>query len=726
MVHSRFTIDDLWRLIVFACLAAIATPGLTHDVRTAPLLTRGLLPHSIAADSPHIQKRSRRRSDSRFTIHDSSVLSGDYDYYVMLGAAPNGGFEARRRMGFAHFDGPTANGAWFKRRSGAPLFAITKVNVTGDNITVSLDNGAEIRGTLKGDNFEGRTYRDGKPVDRIWLGKRSGPIVWESNYALWPGESSRPSFQITVDPAMPMTARDGTVLMNYVARPVGAGPFGVVLERTPYLRMDKANGEFWASRGFIYVKQDQRGRGGSGGALDVNAMQEQDGYDAVEWAAKLPGSNGKVGVIGGSNPGLNAWYAAIAAPPHLATIAPTVATADPLRIMPYIDMVFSPTVVPWLCLTQVKDKMSDISNVKDSEAFAHLPVITASESAGCGRPQYWNDWFDHQKDDAYWQALSIERHLDRVKVPVLGIAGWHDDARGTIRNYEIMSHLPGAPPYHVVMDASAHKGIDYVNGYFGPQARIDRRELQLRWFDHYLKGIDNGVDKEPPLDIFVIGDNTWRKEREWPLARTVWTNFYLRQNGKLETTVPGNEPPDEYTYDPGNPTPFLVNSRELELSLNEDYRTVDAERKDLLIYTTAPLAKDTEITGPMSAELWAATSGKDTDWNVMVQHVYPDGRAERIQDGVMRARFREGFDRPSALKPGQIYKYDIDLWFTSRVIPAGHRLRVVVASAAFPKYDRNLNTGGDNERDTRYIMVRQRILHDRAHPSFVRLPIIPR
>src|SRR5690349_19834765 len=225
MVHSRFTIDDLWRLIVFAFLAAIATPGLTHNVRTAPLLTRGLLPHSIAADSPHTQRRSRRRSDSRFTIHDSSVLSGDYDYYVMLGAAPNGGFEARRRMGFAHFDGPTANGAWFKRRSGAPLYTITKVTVTGAQITMSLENGAEIEGLIKGDGIEGRIFRDGKPIDRIWLLKRTNPIIWEPNYALWPGESSRPTFQVTVDPAVPMTARDGTTLMNYVARPVGAGPF---------------------------------------------------------------------------------------------------------------------------------------------------------------------------------------------------------------------------------------------------------------------------------------------------------------------------------------------------------------------------------------------------------------------------------------------------------------------------------------------------------------------
>jgi len=653
-------------------------------------------------------------------------LAGDFDYYVMLGAAPNGGFEARRRMGVAHFDGPSADGAWLKRRSGAAMNSIAKVSLTGDDVGISLGGTQEIRGVAKGDTISGQMYRRGKPVDRVWLVKRSSPPVWEPNYDLWPGDVSQPTFQIAVDPAVPMTARDHITLMNYVARPVGPGPFGVVLERTPYLRTDKANGEFWASRGYIYVKQDVRGRGGSDGVLDMNAMQEEDGYDAVEWAAALPGSNGKVGMIGRSNPGLYAWYAAIAQPPHLATIAPAVATADPLRIVPYIDMVFSPTIVPWLCLTGVKETMSDISNVNEVEAFNHLPVIEAAEKAGCPRPQFWNDWFDHENDDAYWRRLSIERRLDRVKVPVLGIAGWHDDARGTIRNYTVMSRLPNAPAHHVVMDPGAHKGIDYVNGDFGPQGRIDHRALQLRWFDHYLKGLDNGVDRQAPLDLFIIGDNTWRKEREWPLARTVWTDFYLRQNGGLDTAAPGNEPPDEYTYDPGHPTPYLVDARELELSLNEDYRTVHAERKDMLTYTTAALAKDTEMTGPMTATLWAVTDAKDTDWNVMILHVYPDGRVERIQDGVMRARFRDGFDKPSLVEAGKAYKYDIDLWFTSRVIPTGHRLRVTVASAGFPKYDRNLNTGGDNERDTKYVVARQRILHDSAHPSLVRLPLIAR
>jgi hypothetical protein len=655
-----------------------------------------------------------------------SRLAGDWDFERTLGAAPNGGFEARRRFGFAHFDGPSPAGAWLKRRSGEVLETIASLELTGDTLVLSLGGDRSIRASVNGDTIAGQILQAGKPIDRVWLTRRSSPPVWEPPYPLWPGPVSEPSLKVTIDPAVPMKARDGVTLMNYVARPVGDGPFGVVLERTPYLRTDPEAGEFWASRGYIYVKQDVRGRGGSGGVLDMNALQEQDGYDAVEWAARLPGSNGKVGMIGRSNPGLYAWYAAIARPPHLTTIAPVVATADPLRLVPYIDMVFSPTIVPWLCLTAVKETLSDMGTVDEVRAFAHLPVIESAELAGCPRPKFWNDWFDHQKDDDYWRGLSIERRLNRVTVPVLGIAGWYDDARGTIRNYTAMSALPTHPFLRVVMDPGSHKGIDYVNGNFGPQARLDHRALQLRWFDHYLKGIANGVDTEAPLDFFVMGDNTWRHEREWPLARTIWTNFYLHAGGLLNTTAPTEEADDQYTYDPGNPTPYLVDARELELNINENYKDVHATRTDMLTYTTPPFDRAMEITGPMTATLWAATDARDTDWNVMILDVDSSGAAWRVQDGVARARFRNGFDTPLLLTPGAVSKYDIDLWFTSLVVPTGHRLRVSVASAAFPKYDRNLNTGGDNERDTHYVSARQRIFHDAAHPSSVRLPVIPR
>ncbi|HSG09790.1 MAG TPA: CocE/NonD family hydrolase [Longimicrobiales bacterium] len=657
----------------------------------------------------------------------ASRLTGDWDYYRMLGAAPNGGFEARRRFGFAHFEGADPALAFLHRRAGGSLETVTGVALAGDSVTVDFASGTSMRAEIRGDTVAGVLVRDGAPADRVWLVRRDSLPAYEPYYPLWGGEVSDSTYAVTIDPAVPMTARDGTILMNFVGRPMGQGPFGVVMERTPYLRVDTANALFWASRGYIYVKQDVRGRGGSGGVLDMNAMQEQDGYDAVEWAAGLPGSNGKVGMVGRSNPGLYAWYAAIAQPPHLTTIAPVVATADPLRLVPYIDMVFSPTIIPWLCLTAVKETLSDISNVDQVTAFNQLPVIESAERAGCPRPRFWDDWFDHQQEDEYWRGLSIERRLDQVQVPVLGIAGWHDDARGNIRNYVGLDTLASHPFQRVVMDPGAHKGIDYVNGDFGPQARIDHRALQLRWFDHYLKGMANGVDAEAPLDLFIMGDNVWRQEQEWPLARTVWTDFYLREGGLLDTVAPSDdETPSEYTYDPGDPTPYLVDARELELSINEDYSEVHARRRDLLTFTTEPLAASMEITGPMTATLWAATDARDTDWNVMILDVHPDGRAMRIQDGVARARFRNGFDRPEPLTPGRVYRYDIDVWFTALVIPPGHRIRVTVASAGFPKYDRNLNTGGDNERDTEYVRANQRIFHDAAHPSRVTLPVIPR
>jgi uncharacterized protein len=664
------------------------------------------------------------------------ALSGDWDYYRMLGAEPNGGFEAKRRFGFVHFEGADAPRAWFHRRAGGELERIERLSLDGDSLFMDFASGRSIRARVTSDTIAGRIYQDGTPIQRMWFVRRTTPLAYEPYYPLWAGADSDSTYAIEIDPALPMQARDGTTLMNFVGRPVGEGPFGVVMERTPYLRIDTANAVFWASRGFIYVKQDVRGRGGSDGRLDMNAFQEQDGYDAVEWASALPGSNGKVGMIGRSNPGLYAWYAAIAAPPHLTAIAPVVATADPTRLVPYIDMIFSPTIVPWLCYTAVKETLSDMSNVPLVEAFNHLPVIDAAEYAGCPRPQFWDDWFDHPSLDAYWRELSIEARLSRVQVPVLGIAGWYDDARGNVRNFTGMDTLPDPPFQRMVMDPGAHKGIDYVNGDFGPQARIDHRALQLRWFDHYLKGVDNGVDGEAPIDLFIMGDNVWRQEREWPLARTQYTNFYLHSgggangtggDGSLSAVAPsGQEPADTFTYDPGSPTPYLVDARELELGLNEDYSDIHATRSDVLVFTSDPLEDEMEITGPMTATLWAATDAVDTDWFVMLLNVHPDGTAERIQEAAARARFRNGFDQPSLLEPGTVYRYDMDLWFTGIVLPPGHRLRVAVSSALLPKYDRNLNTGGDNERDTAFVSARQRVLHDAEHPSHVTLPLIPR
>jgi putative CocE/NonD family hydrolase len=197
-------------------------------------------------------------------------------------------------------------------------------------------------------------------------------------------------------------------------------------------------------------------------------------------------------------------------------------------------------------------------------------------------------------------------------------------------------------------------------------------------------------------------------------------------DGTIDTLPPNGAPADTFTYDPANPTPYLIDSRELETSLNEDFAPLNETRGDELVFTSKPLTKAIEVTGPMSATLWAASDAKDTDWNIMLLDVFPDGHAERVQDGVARARFRNGFDKELPLTPGKVERYDIDLWFTSRVFEPGHRIRVTVSSALFPKYDRNLNTGGNNERDSTFVIAHQRLVHDAEHPSHVTLPVIPR
>ena len=665
------------------------------------------------------------------------TLAGDWDAYVASGSTALPGFEGWRRMGFAHFAGAdSAFAGSIRRRTGEPMVVVSRV--TNQRDSVLLDGGGEqsLEGTWSGDTFTGVLLASGKPAGRrIRLVRRTTPFTVEQPYLLWPGAVSDSQYAVTEDTAVFMTTRDGARLVSYIARPAGPGPFGVILQRTPYTRILHPAGRYWASRGYIFVAQHVRGRDISSGAdFGDYDTDVRDGYDAVEWAAKLPGANGRVGLIGHSDEGRLAWYAAVSAPPHLAAIAPSAATGDPWRIVPYEDMVFSPINVAWACLMRART-LQNINDLDIGSALMHLPLSTLPQQLGCGDVPLWDRWIAHPTLDAYWRAHAVTTNIAKVRAPVLQISGWYDDSRGPIDYTNALNKVAGHPFIRLVMGPGAHKGVDYVAGDFGPQSRVDTRRLQLRWFDHYLLGKSNGVDTEPPVDIFVLGDNAWRKEPAWPLARAVPTNWYMasagrantsRGDGVLDTIPPTGAPADTFTYDPARPTPYLIDSRELETSLNEDFGKLNAARQDELVFSSRPLTKPIEVTGPMSATVWAATDAKDTDWNVMLLDVFPDGHVERVQDGVARARFRKGFDREVPLTPGSVERYDIDLWFTSRVFEPGHQIRVAVSSALFPKYDRNLNTGGNNERDTTFVVAHQRLLHDAAHPSHVTLPVIPR
>jgi len=269
---------------------------------------------------------------------------------------------------------------------------------------------------------------------------------------------------------------------------------------------------------------------------------------------------------------------------------------------------------------------------------------------------------------------------------------------------------------------------------FGSNALIDIHAIQLRWFDHFLKGIDTGILDEPPVKIFVMGENTWRDEHEWPLARTRYTPYYFHSQGKANTLggdgtlgleLPGEEPPDRYTYDPNDPVPTRGGATLIIPMGVYDQRPVE-ERRDVLVYTSAPVEKLLEVTGPVKVKLYASSSAPDTDFTAKLVEVRPDGYAQNLTDGIVRARYRPSRQYPTFLKPEEVTEFTIDLWATSHVFLPGHRIRVEIASSNFPRFDRNLNTGEDQATSTRVQSAQQTIFHDRHYPSHILLPVIPR
>ncbi len=285
--------------------------------------------------------------------------------------------------------------------------------------------------------------------------------------------------------------------------------------------------------------------------------------------------------------------------------------------------------------------------------------------------------------------------------------------------------------------------IGELNFGFGASAafinlQIDFLSLQLRWFDHFLKGAENGITDEAPIKLFVMGANVWRDEQEWPLARAVETHYYLHSNGHanslrgdglLSTETPATETPDQYAYDPAHP----VMAHGGALLLSPEFRagpldqTATESREDVLVYTTPVLEQDVEVTGPISVHLWAVSSAPDTDFVARLVDVYPNGYAQNLTDGIIRARYRDFSkgEKPTLIEPGKPYEYEIDLWATSNVFKQGHRIRLDITSSSFPRWDRNPNTGHDLGADAELAIAQQTILHDADHPSHVVLPIVP-
>jgi uncharacterized protein len=555
-------------------------------------------------------------------------------------------------------------------------------------------------------------------------------------------------YRVVIQNEVKIKMRDGVMLIADVYRPESEATFPVLIERTPYNRKDEAGMAFEiASHGYLVVLQDTRGRYDSGGDFYPFRDEMNDGYDTVEWAAQLPGANGNVGMFGGSYVGATQMLAAMGRPPHLVSIFPFVTGSEYYEGWTYQSGVlmqwFTSSWTSILATDTLRRRASEASPSKDwmwilpMENYPILQMPAADKLA-----PYFRDWLKHDKDDSYWQQWRVSDHYREMNVVGLHAAGWHDIfLRGSIKNYAGLhtenssaairngQRLLIGPWAHTPTSPEGKIG-DVV---FGKNAVLDLTGTALKWFDYTLKGLQNEYASAPPVRLFIMGENVWRDENEFPLARTSYTKYYLHSthgangtstDGKLDVTAPQAERPDQFSYDPTKPVPTIGGRLccGSTLSVGPFDQRANESRSDVLVFSTPTLTEDLEVTGFVSVELFAATSASDTDFTALLADVDESGYSRFLTDGIVRARYRG--PQSEAIVPGKVFKYNIDLWATGNVFKKGHRVRLYISSSNFPRFSRNMNNGIDGASGP--VIARQTIYHDERYRSALILPVIPR
>ncbi len=537
---------------------------------------------------------------------------------------------------------------------------------------------------------------------------------------------------------MPMS--DGTKLAANVFKPKSDGPFPVILSRTPYGKGGNNHrlGRSYASQGYAVVIQDCRGRGGSEGLWDPFRYDVDDGYDTHQWIGKQPWCNGKIGTAGGSYVGWTQWAAATKGSQHLKAMVPVVPFCNAYDIAYEGGAYQLALMMSWGSAVGG----ARIAPNKSLEALSYLPLNRFDDQLE-KEIFYLEDWVEHPVFDEYWKQRGIGRDaFDDVTVPVLNIGGWYDifsqatlEMSNGVR--EESNNRAVRRNQFVIMGPWAHGvgGRKVGDLDFGPDANFDVGEIQKKWFDYWLRDQDTEVEDWPAFQIFVMGENKWRGENEWPLKRTEFTPFYLHSKGNAadingDGTLSANKPDslgsDTYDYDPKNPTPTAGGNNLGGAPIGPFDQTKVELRDDVLVYTTQPLREAVEVTGPVKMVLYAASSAKDTDFTAKLVDVHPDGKAYNLCDGIIRSRWRASREKPDLIEPGKTYRYEIDLWVTSNLFKAGHQIRVEISSSNFPRFDRNPNSGLPFGTDTKLHPATQTIFHGAENDSHILLPIIPR
>ena len=535
-----------------------------------------------------------------------------------------------------------------------------------------------------------------------------------------------------LDVAVPM--RDGVRLSANVFRPEAPGRYPTILVRTPYGKGSAIPPNYapFVERGYAVAIQDVRGRYRSEGVFRPLEQEPADGGDTLDWIARQPWSDGKIGMLGGSYLGIVQWKVAVLNNPHLKAIFPSVSGCDD-----YLDRFYSPGGAMKLGqrLLWMSENLRAPRFHPDFAKFVlHLPLRTADVAATGQTSSMFQEAVAHPAYDSFWKSISVREQLDKIRVPVFSVGGWFDNfVESDLRAFERLRGNSGV--HRILIGPWPHNMAARLDGVdFGPDADVPMRGIEMQWFDQFLKGKDTPLLSQPPVRIFVMGVNRWREERDWP-PRAHPERFYLESRGRANTLAgdgqlglraPGG-PADRFVFDPLDPVPTVggavcCNPKVFPWG-PRDQRSVE-QRRDVLVYTTDPLRGDVEVIGPVRVVLYAATSARDTDFTAKLVDVLPDGRAQNLTDGILRLRYRQSLEKPELARPGEIYKLTIDAGVTGNVFRKGHRIRIEISSSNFPRFDRNPNTGGPIADATDLRKATQTVYHDARRPSYLLLPVL--
>jgi len=605
---------------------------------------------------------------------------------------------------------------------------------------------------------------------------------------------SAQTYEVSASKNVMITARDGIKLGTDVYRPAQngspvEGKFPTLLERTPYNKDGGAgSANYFVPRGYVVVVQDVRGRYKSEGHWRPIADDPNDGFDTAKWIGEQPWSDGSIGTMGTSYAGATQHALAIANAPYVKTMIPVDAMSDFGRYGVRHNGAFELRFFNWV---MTMGNAAGTPNASAAAARAASDPAAASALIDMGNhvrdyvrslplrpgttplkfaPDY-EAWLieamRHGDYDDFWKnhGSSVVDHLAEYKdVPIYHVTGWYDSWGTPVANLNYPQLRKAKKSLQrLIIGPWTHGG--QIRSYAGEaqftdDAALDFNPWRLRWFDHWLRGVDNGVERETPVRIYVMGGGDahktpdgrlfvggyWRDEQEWPLARTTPTPYYLHANGVLSSDKPANDPPVTYVFDPRNPVPTLggnVSSQGTlmfqgaadqrcrpDFWLCSDSKPLSA-RNDILVYQTPPLTRDTEVTGRLIVKLWAASNSPDTDFTAKLIDVYPPnadfpaGVDLNIADSIVRARYHNGLGKAELLQPGRPYEFTIEMYPTSLIFKRGHRIRLDISSSNFPRFDVNPNTGEPLNGNRRWRIAENTVYLDAQHSSHIILPVIP-